>query len=208
MIRAGRTWADDAQAANMMGWKSVRTFRNKKAWKDLTPALISRPDARTRIYDLERLKALLRADAQLPQIPDEDHADDLLDVVEAWEAMPPDQRPTLATWRSYLSIGTGPTPDDEPAGAPHFHRRTALTWLDGRERHPGAGGRPKGSADKKPRDLSHDRRHLLAESRRARIAAFLEEQPKPTGTDMTALAAELQVTLRHVERLVAEARTA
>ncbi|MEV8590915.1 hypothetical protein AB0424_28645 [Streptomyces sp. NPDC051180] len=221
MIPEGRTAVDDAGAARLLGI-SLGTFRNKKAWQQLEPALLSRPDARTRVYDEEVLRAIV-AGQPLPARPwldaDAPLADgDLLDSIEAWEALPEEGRVTLATWRGYLSTGAGPSPDTNfgtprtspgtktkaaPGAADHWYRATVLQWAAQREDAPASGGRPQGSKDSRPRDLSGDARHQQAEERRAHVRTALTTDPAP---DLDTLAADLGVSRRHAERLVAEAR--
>lgn len=228
MIRAGRPVADDARAAQLMG-KAVGTLRNKKLWRLLEPAIVSRPQARYRLYDEELLQLVL--DSVLPALSErreltaqerrmladarrqldqcEDRDEDLLDVEEAWMAIPPQERPTWASWKSYVSTGVGPAPDQDPdrdAPGVHFYRSTITRWCANRHQKPV--GRPAGSADRAPRDLSGDVRHQQAEQHRARVRALLADCPRPTGEQLTELADELALSRRHIERLLAEVRSA
>lgn len=203
MITAGRTTATEARAAQLAGM-ALGTFRNKREWQRLSAALTSRHEAKVRIYDEERLRAVL-AGQDVVREQHQDADDDLLDIEEARLSIPEDRRPTPKTWKTYISDGTGPRSDKRVAGVPHWYRRTVLVWLDRPVR---VGGRPLGSTDTRPRDLSGDPRHLLAEERRARVRTLLAVRPEPSRQDVTELAAALGVSARHAERLVAEARAA
>ncbi|GAA3861850.1 hypothetical protein [Streptomyces sedi] len=200
MIPAGRTPADSARAAQLLG-VSLGTFRNRRAWERL-PRIVSRPGARQRIWDEEQLVAAVEG-WPVPPLPDAPHPDDLLDLEEARLALPEERRPTAATWASYVSTGRGPEPDEFVFGVPHFRRRTLPAWLAARPGRGAGGGRPEGARDSRPRDRSGDPRHRRAEERRERVRELLVEGRWPRPEQ---LAEELSVSRRQAERLVAQAR--
>lgn len=221
VIPAGRTPIGEADAAALMGI-SLDTFRRRKLWATLPPTL-SRDKARVRLWDLDQVRAHL-AGEPVPELPAEDQPLDLLDIEAAREVLPEDRRPTAPTWRSYLSIGTGPAEDrligaknlpDTPAppktgsGAPYRYRRSVLAWNPQRTAAGGAPGygRPKGATDKKPRNLESVEAHQIAERRRARTRELLRTATA-AGVDLlpAQVALDLEVTVRHAERLIAEAR--
>ncbi|WP_059010251.1 hypothetical protein [Streptomyces specialis] len=200
MIPAGRTPADSARAARLMGI-ALGTFRNRRAWEKLPPTL-SRPGARQRIWDEEQLLAAVEG-RPVPPLPDTPHPDDLLDTEEARQTIPAEQRPTEETWRSYISDGTGPRPDRTVFGVPHFYRRTIPAWLASRPGRGAGGGRPVGATDSRPRDRSNDPRHQLAQQRLDHVRRALAAGGE---TRAERVARELSVSRRHPERPIAQAR--
>jgi hypothetical protein len=221
VIPAGRTAIGDADVAALLG-VSLDTFRRRKLWATLPPTL-SRDGARVRLWDLDQVRAHL-AGEPVPTLSTEEQPLDLLDVESALAALPADRQPTEETWRSYLSIGTGPAVDQllgaktQPAtpapakagaGAPYRYRRTVLAW-DAERPEPGGApgrGRPKGAGDKKPRNLEGVLAHQVAEQRRTRTRDLLR-QAAAAGVDLLPeqLAIELEVTPRHAARLLDQAR--
>ncbi|GAB2872871.1 hypothetical protein GCM10022245_04650 [Streptomyces mayteni] len=201
MIPAGRTPADSARAAQLLGI-ALGTFRNRKAWQKLPPTL-SRSGTRQRIWDEEQLLAAVEG-RPIPELPAVADPRDLLDLEEARLSIPEEQRPTEETWASYISDGTGPSPDEKVFGVPHFHRETIPAWLASRPGRGAGGGRPVGATDSRPRDHSNNPRHQLAHQRLEHVRRLLaagEETPAER------VARELSISHRHAERLIAQVST-
>ncbi|MDT0319316.1 hypothetical protein [Streptomyces millisiae] len=201
MIPAGRTPADSARAAQLLGI-ALGTFRNRKAWQKLPPTL-SRPGTRQRIWDEEQLLAAVEG-RPIPPLPTKPHLKDLLDLEEARLTIPEEQRPTPETWASYISDGIGPSPDEKVFGVPHFYRETIPAWLTARPGRGAGGGRPVGATDTRPRDHSNDPRHHRAQQRIAHVRRLLAADAE---TPAEQVASELSISKRHAERLIAQVRT-
>ena len=229
MIPADVVPVDSAYAAASQG-VSLSTFRRHRAWEKLTPA-ISRPGAKTRIWSKDQLDASIKG-LPVPKLPRElsldqltpeqlaavqdgaamptlPHPDDLLDHEEARLALPEDRRPTRRTWETYLRDGTAPDPRPEDVlfGTAHWRRADLAAWnanRRGRGGGPGRQGAPNrsGTPGRQGWVLKHDR-WTVAEQRLKLTAQRLAESPDLTTAE---LAAELDVTQRHAERLVTQVR--
>ncbi|MFC1405795.1 MULTISPECIES: hypothetical protein [Streptacidiphilus] len=229
MIPADVVPVDSAYAAASQG-VSLSTFRRHRAWEKLPPVL-SRTGAKVRLWSKDQLdasikglpvpplprelsrgqltpeqRAAVKAGAAMPTQP---HPDDRLDYEEARLALPEDRRPTPKTWESYLRDGTAPPvrPEDVLCGVSHWRRADLATWNEnrrGRGGGPGRQGAPNrsGIAGRQGWVLKSER-WALAEERLQRTAQRLAESPELSTAE---LAAELEVTQRHAERLVAQVR--
>jgi hypothetical protein len=207
VIPYGRTAADATTAANILGI-SLRTFNNKRAKMKLPP-LLSRTRARHQLWDYQQLTAALAGEdiSPLPEQPE--HPRDLLDAEEARLTIPEEQRPTTAAWSNYLTGKSAPEPDAMVCDAvPHYRRGRVPELLAERPAPGGAPGRgrTKGAADKGERHLTA-LVHQRAAQRRDRTRELLQ-QASAAGVDLfpADVALELEVTIRHAERLIADAR--
>ncbi|MET7621957.1 hypothetical protein [Streptomyces sp. NPDC005408] len=198
MIPAGRTPLGTADVAKRMGTKSLpRTVAEQ------LPEPISRQGARTFIWDSEQIDARL-ADGNVPELPEKESPEDLLDREEAWQELIKlgvELKPS--TWRSYLAHGYAPKPDKEVCGVAHWYRRTILAWPGQRPGEGAGGGRPKGTGGK-PLDRSSDPRLARKEARKGRIRTMLEDS---NGRATAKQIAEAEgITERQVQRLLSEIR--
>ncbi|MFI8515302.1 DUF6292 family protein [Streptomyces sp. NPDC085460] len=153
MIRAGRlkyvqTMADLADALG----KSLGTVRNTKPYAAQGhPAPISSPGARAQLWDAEQTAAFY-AGKPVPELPQADDDEDLLDRHEAAELL--GIKPM--SWNSYkqnpdLADGVVLVPEG-PKGTEHWPRRLVLAYRDSRPGRGAGGGRRPGSGDMVPRD--------------------------------------------------------
>ncbi|MEV7581594.1 hypothetical protein [Streptomyces erythrochromogenes] len=170
MIRAGRlpyvqTMSDLADALG----KKLTTLRNQKPYAaDGHPAPISSPDARNQLWDAEQTKAYY-AGEPIPELPQVDHDEDLLDRHEAAQVLGIEP----VTWNTYkkdpaLAAGVVLVPAG-PKGTEHWPRRLVLAYKNSRPGRGVGGGRREGSGDMIPRD------QILP-----RIAELLDADPAVT----------------------------
>lgn len=230
MIPAGRTPATVERAAEIFG-KSTNYFQNQRLWEKLFPATIKafhRDGAQriTRLWDEEQLLALAAqlelpfdqqdipvlpvADPQHPK-PEEYQDEDLLDVVEAWEALrEAGSELSQRAWNTYISRAddavetSGPKSKLEINGSRYWHRKTVLDWDKnrlGRGESPNA-GRPEGAKDKAPRGP-----RPTAIARLAAAKGLLQELPDLSQAEMVKTIATTQsVSDRQALRILNEAR--
>ncbi|WP_371640981.1 DUF6292 family protein [Streptomyces virginiae] len=170
MIRAGRlqyvqTMADLAAALG----KALVTVRNQKPYAaEGHPAPISSPKARNQLWDAEQTKAYY-AGEPIPELPQADDDEDLLDRHEAAELL----GIAPVTWNTYkrdpeLVAGVVLVPKG-PKGTEHWPRRLVLAYKNSRPGRGAGGGRREGSGDMIPRD------EILP-----RIAELLDADPAVT----------------------------
>ncbi|MEU5150054.1 hypothetical protein AB0G42_23095 [Streptomyces yangpuensis] len=170
MIRAGRlqhvqTMSDLADALG----KKLTTIRNQKPYAaEGHPAPISSPDARNQLWDAEQTAAYY-AGQPIPELPQADDEEDLLDRHEAAELL----GIAPVTWNTYkkdpaLAAGVVLVPAG-PKGTEHWPRRLVLAYKDSRPGRGAGGGRREGSGDMIPRD------QILP-----RIAELLDANPAVT----------------------------
>ncbi|MFJ4777951.1 DUF6292 family protein [Streptomyces sp. NPDC088762] len=170
MIRAGRlkhvqTMSDLAGALG----KKLVTVRNQKPYAaEGHPAPISSPTARNQLWDAEQTKAYY-AGEPIPELPQADDDEDLLDRHEAAELL----GITPVTWNGYksdpdLAAGMVRVPEG-PKGTEHWPRRLVLAYKNSRPGRGAGGGRRQGSGDMIPRD------EILP-----RIAELLDANPAVT----------------------------
>ncbi|OKJ48144.1 hypothetical protein AMK27_38805 [Streptomyces sp. CB02009] len=170
MIRAGRlpyvqTMSDLADALG----KKLTTLRNQKPYAaEGHPAPISSPDARNQLWDAEQTKAFY-AGEPIPELPQVDDDEDLLDRHEAAQALGIEP----VTWNTYkkdpaLVAGMVLVPAG-PKGTEHWPRRLVTAYKDSRPGRGAGGGRREGSGDMIPRD------QILP-----RIAELLDADPAVT----------------------------
>jgi hypothetical protein len=207
VIPSGRTAADAVTAARILGI-SYGTFKNKRTKLNLPP-LISRAGARHQLWDYQQLAAAL-AGEDVPPLPEAvEHPEDLLDAEEARLTIPEEQRPTAAAWSTYLTGKSAPEPDAMVCDAVPHYRRGRVPELVAARPAPGGApgrGRTKGAVDKGERHLTAEV-HRRAAQRRERTRELLR-QAFAAGGDLfpAEVALELEVTIRHAERLIADAR--
>ncbi|MFE5483028.1 DUF6292 family protein [Streptomyces sp. NPDC056527] len=153
MIRAGRlkhvqTMAD---LADILG-KKLTTVRNQKPYAaEGHPASISSPTSRAQLWDAEQTKAYY-AGQPIPELPQTDDDEDLLDRHEAAELL----GIAAVTWNGYkndpdLVNGVVLVPEG-PKGTEHWPRRLVLAYKNKRPGRGAGGGRREGSGDMIPRD--------------------------------------------------------
>ncbi|MFJ6252634.1 MULTISPECIES: hypothetical protein [unclassified Streptomyces] len=153
MIRAGRlpyvqTMADLADALG----KKLVTVRNQKPYAaEGHPAPISSPHARAQMWDAEQTRAYY-AGEPIPELPQTDDDEDLLDRHEAAELL----GVAPVSWNTYkkdqiLAAGMVLVPQG-PKGTEHWPRRLVLAYKNSRPGRGAGGGRPAGSGDMVPRD--------------------------------------------------------
>ncbi|WP_051838349.1 DUF6292 family protein [Streptomyces sp. NRRL F-2580] len=170
MIRAGRlkyvqTMSDLADALG----KKLVTVRNQKPYAaEGHPAPISSPSARNQLWDAEQTKAYY-AGKPIPELPQVDDEEDLLDRHEAAELL----GIAPVTWNTYkkdpdLTTGVVLVPAG-PKGTEHWPRRLVLAYKNNRPGRGAGGGRREGSGDMIPRD------QILP-----RIAKLLDADPTVT----------------------------
>ncbi|MFF9981138.1 hypothetical protein [Streptomyces erythrochromogenes] len=169
MIRAGRlpyvqTMSDLADALG----KKVTTLRNQNYAAEGHPAPISSPDARNQLWDAEQTKAFY-AGEPIPELPQADHDEDLLDRHEAAQVLGIEP----VTWNTYkkdpaLAAGMVLVPAG-PKGTEHWPRHLVLAYKNSRPGRGAGGGRREGSGDMIPRD------QILP-----RIAELLDADPAVT----------------------------
>ncbi|MEU4266112.1 hypothetical protein ACYCCF_30245 [Streptomyces argenteolus] len=198
MIRAGRTPMGSADVAKRLDRKKLLPAVAKTL-----PPPISRSGAQTRIWDFEQVEAHLTG-REIPEIPETDSPDDLLDREEARLQLRNVIKPSA--WAAYVAHDFAPSPDQNVCGVPHWKRSTILEWDANRPGERAGGGRPKGSKDTKPRDRAADPRLARADARKERVRQMLlKTGPKLTTAEV---AAAESITERQAARLLSELRSA
>ncbi|MEV7425921.1 DUF6292 family protein [Streptomyces sp. NPDC091212] len=152
MIRAGRrdlarTLAD---LAAQQGLSTQRYTKVKPYEAAGFPAPISSVRARTQLYDSEQVDAYLQG-KPVPQLPDQDDAEDLLDRRECAAEI----GVTPRSWDSYKTDPLLTEHKTEVRGVEHWPRGIVhqfQTSRPGRAASATAGGRPKRTGDQIPRD--------------------------------------------------------
>ncbi|MFI5752425.1 hypothetical protein ACIBBE_42765 [Streptomyces sp. NPDC051644] len=156
MIRAGRknlvrTLTDLAKQEG----RALGTYKNNKMHKRTGhPKPISSPKARVLLYDGEQIDAF-RAGEPIPQLPDVENPDDLLDQHEAAELV----GVAAKSWETYRQseelakhlVLVAEHPDDGFDGVEHWPRRAILDWDAARPGRGATGGRKPASRDAVPR---------------------------------------------------------
>ncbi|WP_331727692.1 hypothetical protein [Streptomyces sp. NBC_01176] len=168
MIRAGRRkFAQSSEELAAAMGVTIGTFRNKRPYANEDfPPLISSEGARVKLWDSEQTAAHL-AGRPVPELPQEDDEQDLLDRNEAAAELGVSPK----TWDDYKT---------HPQIAPHLTkvrrvehcpRGIVQAFRTGKEAGADAGpkGRPKGSGDMVPRDEIS-----------ARVGELLDEDPAVT----------------------------
>ncbi|MET9669604.1 hypothetical protein ABZY19_30265 [Streptomyces sp. NPDC006475] len=193
MIRAGRTPLGSADIAKRKGLKAL-----PRGAAQQLPAPVSRPGARTLIWDAEQIDAYL-ADEQLPELPIEESDEDLLDREEARLALA-EMGVTLKpeAWRGYINHGYAPKADTEVCGVAHWKRSTIAAWPGQRPGEGAGAGRPEGTG--KPLDPSA-KRIVRKEERKARIREMLKQS---RGATAQQVAAAEDISERQAFRLLKE----
>ncbi|MFJ3310341.1 DUF6292 family protein [Streptomyces sp. NPDC086549] len=172
MIRAGRRKytqnSEDLAAA--MG-VTIGTFRNKQPYADdAFPPLISSDGARVKLWDSEQTAAHL-AGRPMPELPQEDDEQDLLDRNEAAAELGVSPK-TWDVYKTHPQIAPHLT---KVKGVEHCPRGIVQAFRTGKKAGADAGpkgrpkGRPKGSGDMVPRDEIS-----------ARVGDLLDEDPAVT----------------------------
>ena len=167
MIPAGRTPLGTADIAERKGTKVL-----SRTDAELLPAPISRPGARTRIWDAKQVEAHL-AGQQVPELAVQESPEDLLDREEARHELQNVIKPEA--WRAYVAHGHAPAPDTMVCGVAHWKRSTIRDWDANRPGAGAGGGRPKGSKDTTPRTPETDKRLARAKARKVRVAQMLAD---------------------------------
>ncbi|MFF6888719.1 hypothetical protein ACFY9F_36715 [Streptomyces sp. NPDC012421] len=145
VIRAGRRRyvQHSADLAAAMGI-SLGTFRNRRPYAaDGFPPAISAPDARVMLWDSRQTEAHLTG-RPVPELPQDDSEDDLLDRSEAAALL----GVTPKTWDSYKTDPHLAPHLTKVKGVEHCPRGAVQTFRESRA----LAGRPKGSRDRIPRD--------------------------------------------------------
>lgn len=161
MIRAGRkhlvrTLTEVATAAGV----SVRTLRNEQRHRrEGHPGPISSPTARVLLYDAEQLDAF-NAGRPLPELPDTDSPDDLLDHHEAAELVGVSPR----SWETYKTDAALKKNAVKVKGVVHHPRWAVTAWKENRPGSGTGGGRPPGTGDLMPREELLPRTALLLDA--------------------------------------------
>ncbi|MEW1914466.1 hypothetical protein AB0442_39810 [Kitasatospora sp. NPDC085895] len=148
MIPAGRSAVDDALAAALFGYQSA-SYRKRRLWLEFPPEIrpFHRAGARKRFYDREQLAVHaenLRNGTEVPipvldvdprdPAPEQQRPGDLLDRDEAYEAIPVESRPAMATWLRFIAppsggaTTAGPEPDFILDNTRFWRRDTILEW--------------------------------------------------------------------------------
>ncbi|GLY54862.1 hypothetical protein [Lentzea sp. NBRC 102530] len=159
MIRAGRDVVDRLQIAALADM-SPSVAAKRKPWNATghpAPITTYRPtNGRPQMWDKEQAEAFA-AGQPVPQLPDQDSPDDLLDRFEAAELA----GMTPVAWESAYHQGRFPS-DDDRLGVPMWHRRTVEAIRD----NPPAFKKPKGPTGNRQRrsqELEQRIRELLHE---------------------------------------------
>ncbi|MFE7759350.1 hypothetical protein [Streptomyces sp. NPDC057429] len=167
MIPAGRIPVGTADVSKRLGRKTLPSTVIKTL-----PAPISRPGAKTSIWDSEQIEAHL-AGLPIPELPTAESPDDLLDREEARLQLGDIVEPE--TWRGYVNRKHAPEADKVVCGVPHWKRSTIRNWDANRPGAGAGGGRPKGVKDSRPRDRAADPRLSRADARKERVRAMLKD---------------------------------
>lgn len=197
MIPAGRTAVDETGAAALCGISLDTLARRRRS--NGFPAPLNPHARRRRLYDTAQVRAW-DARQPIPALPAEAHPDDLLDAHEIAALLGIQS----ATWTRNADRGHRPAADRMICGVQHWLRSTVEAEL-ARPRNPGGAGKPKGATDRRPRRPYRPRQRT--NPRLAEVERLLEQaagEPLPART----VAAQLGISERHAERLLAAARQA
>ncbi|MFZ3562770.1 MULTISPECIES: hypothetical protein [unclassified Streptomyces] len=170
MIRAGRrdvvqNSADLAEAVGV----GLKTFRNQKPYEaEGFPAPISPPEAKGKLWDGEQTAAYL-AGAPVPELPETDDDEDLLERTEAAAFL----NVSPKTWDSYKKDPRIAPHLEKVGGVEHCPRGVLRAYREKPAPAPAA-HRPRGSGDIVPRDQLH-----------ARIGELLDADPALTLARLT-----------------------
>lgn len=135
MIPHGRPVVDSAGAAELLG-KATKTFTNSVSRSPGFPAPVN-PGRRRLLYDVAQVEAY-RDMRPIPALPRGRHADDLLDELDAAEAL----GVKYATVRKDRDVGRLP-PGVDVCGVVHWRRYTLAAVLAARPGQGVGGGRPR-----------------------------------------------------------------
>ncbi|MGW4994927.1 DUF6292 family protein [Streptomyces mirabilis] len=168
MIRAGRRkYAQSSEELAAAMGVTIGTFRNKQPYADEAfPALISSEGARVKLWDSEQTAAHL-AGRLVPELPQEDDEQDLLDRNEAGAELGVSPK----TWDAYKTHPQIAPHLTKVKGVEHCPRGIVQAFRVAKDAGADAGpkGRPKGSGDMVPRDEIS-----------ARVGDLLDEDPAVT----------------------------
>lgn len=150
MIRAGRKVLTITDVATVHGFVSLRAAKRAGLFDVPTlPAPINRRGGSTRankpLYDALQVYAHAAGES-IPELPETDHPDDLLDLREAAEQW----AISATTWQYYLNYRSHLVPEPIEVGGVLHWRRGDLESFERPGRGSGA-GRPPGTRDARPR---------------------------------------------------------
>ncbi|MEU8883916.1 helix-turn-helix domain-containing protein [Streptomyces hydrogenans] len=192
MIPRGRPVINEADIAARLG-VPIATWRRRDApaFREHVPSLL--PDSRFLLYDLAQTEAYL-ADRPIPDLPVDEHPDDLLTAKEAAAILGINQSTVQAyATQGHLSAGT------TLYGARLWTRREVL---DRRDNAPGrgkGGGRRAGEPQGPRKAHAYEGDARLTIAREALVAA---DHGTPKGRIAAELAAQYGATVRTWERLL------
>lgn len=155
VIRRGRETVDRWGIAGLHGM-SESVARRQRPWSSPQhPApLNGRREAGRAPMIWDRAQAAaFAAGRPIPELPNEDHDQDLLDGAELARLAGVEPK----TFYIYVRDGQAPAPDARPHDVPHWLRETATRWL--REERPGRGhgGGRRARSETSQRTAEHDR---------------------------------------------------
>lgn len=202
MIRAGRKVVDNLDIARMAGFGTLRSAQRARLFErpDM-PAAVTRGKSK-KLWDAEQIVAWLKGDP-IPQLPDEDHPDDLLDSGEAAELL----GITEVAWRRYDAIDRNrewddaeqfllpPVAEDTPPGTRYRRRGDIVSFV-----RPGVAagaGRPKNSSDQRPRA---SRSRAARAQREAHVEQMLQDADPDEPVTARRVADELGIQMRLAQR--------
>jgi hypothetical protein len=169
MIRAGRRkYAQNSEELAAAMGVTIGTFRNKQPYADEDfPPQISSDGARVKLWDSEQTAAHL-AGRPVPELPQEDDEQDLLDRNEAAAELGVSPKTWDKNYKTHPQIAPHLT---TVKGVEHCPRGIVQAFRAGKDAGADAGpkGRPKGSGDMVPRDEIS-----------ARVGDLLDEDPAVT----------------------------
>ncbi|MER6734582.1 hypothetical protein [Streptomyces puniciscabiei] len=169
MIRAGRRkYAQNSEELAAAMGVTIGTFRNKKPYADEDfPPLISSEGARVKLWDSEQTAAYL-AGRPVPELPQEDDEQDLLDRNEAAAELGVSPKTWDKNYKTHPQIAPHLT---VIKGVEHCPRGIVQAFRTGKDASADTSpkGRPKGSGDMVPRDEIS-----------ARVGDLLDEDPAVT----------------------------
>ncbi|MDX2763952.1 hypothetical protein [Streptomyces europaeiscabiei] len=169
MIRAGRRkYAQNSEELAAAIGVTIGTFRNKQPYADKDfPPKISSDEARVKLWDSQQTAAHL-AGRPVPELPQEDDEQDLLDRNEAAAELGVSPKTWDKNYKTHPQIAPHLT---TVKGVEHCPRGIMQAFRTGKDAGADAGpkGRPKGSGDMVPRDEIS-----------ARVGDLLDEDPAVT----------------------------
>lgn len=137
MIKAGRRVLDRAGVGAAHGLTRSAAARHRPWAATGHPQPVNRPGGRRgALWDEEQVLAFV-AGEQIPPLPEESQAGDLLDAAEAAEFA----GITEQTWTRYLERGLIPEPSDEVYEQRHWRRDVLERWKPARPGLGAGGGR-------------------------------------------------------------------